>query len=67
MSETMMLSADGMREVWNARSMPIQKAKAHTMSVPLGMIVAGHQSVADLLNLVVLRGIPVQKNDDFTV
>ena len=35
MSETVMLSADGMKEVGNARIMPIQKARAHTMRVYL--------------------------------
>ena len=67
MSETVMLSTDGVKEVGNARIMPIQKARALIMSVPLGMIVVGHLSMADLLNLVVLWGIPIQKNDDFTV
>ena len=37
------------------------------MSVPLGMNVAGHLSAADLLNLVVLWSIPVQRNDKFKV
>ena len=66
MCETVMLSADSMKEVGNMRIAPMQKIRAHTVSVPLGLIMAGHLSVAGLLNLVVLWGIPVQKND-FTV
>ena len=62
-----MLSADGMKEVGNTRITPMQRTRAHTVSVPLGLIVAGCLCVAGLLNLVVLQGIPIQKNDDFTV
>ena len=46
---------------------PIWKARAHTTSIPQGMTMVGHLSMADLLNLVVLWGIPIQRNDDFTV
>ena len=37
------------------------------MSIPLDMSMAGHLNVADLLNLVVLWSIPIQRNDKFTV
>ena len=62
-----MLSADSVKEVGNAKITTIQKARACTVIIPLGLIVVGHLSVADLLNLVVLLGVPIQKNDDFTV
>ena len=63
----MTLSADGMKGVKNVRNAPFQKTRALTVSIPLGLIMAGHLSMADLLNLAVLWDIPVQKNDDFTV
>ena len=63
-----MLSADSVKEVGNGGIAPIQKARACTMSIPWGMAMGGgHLSMADLLNLVVLWGIPVQRNDNFTV
>ena len=62
-----MLSADSVKEVGNAGIAPIQKARACTTSIPRGMAVGGHLSMADLLNLVVLWGIPIQRNDNFTV
>ena len=46
---------------------PIKRARAHTASVPQGMTIAGWPSMADLLNLVVPWGVPVQRNNDFTV
>ena len=54
-----MLSTDEGKEVGSTRIIPIQKARAHTMSVHLGMNVVWHLNVADLLNLVVLRSIPI--------
>ena len=63
----MTLSADDVKEVGNVRITPIQKARALIMSKSQGMIMAGKLSMADLLSLVVLWGIPIQKNDDFTV
>ena len=62
-----MLSTDDGKEVGSVRIMPIQKTRAHTMSVPLGMNVAGHLSMADLMNLVVLQSIPIQRNNEFKV
>ena len=67
MSGTVKLSTDGMKEVGNVKIMSVQKARGHTMSIPQGMIMVGRRSMADLLNLVVLWGVPIQKNDDFTV
>ena len=67
MGKTMMLNTDNAKEVGSVRIMPIQKARACTMSMPLGMNMAGCLSMADLLNLVVLRSIPIQKNDGFKV
>ena len=55
----MMLSIGEGKEVGSMRIVPIQKARAHTMSIPLDMSVAGHLSMADLLNLVVLWSIPI--------
>ena len=66
-NETVTLGADGMKEVGNARITLIQKARAHTVSIPRSMIMVGHLSMADLLNLVVLQGIPFQRNNEFTV
>ena len=62
-----MLSADSVKEVGNVRIMPIQKARALIVSISRGTIMAGHLNVADLLNLVFLQGVPIQRNDDFTV
>ena len=67
MSETMTLSTDGAKEVGNVRITLKQKTKAHIMSILPGMNMEGHLSTADLQNPVVPRGIPIQKNDDFTV
>ena len=67
MNETMMLSTDDTKEVGSMRIVPIQKARAHTVIMPLGMNVAGHLSMADLLKLVVLWSVPIQKNDGFKV
>ena len=67
MSGTLTLSIDGTKEVGNTKIAPVQKARAHTVSIPQGTIMAGYLSMADLLNWVVLWGIPIQKNDDFTV
>ena len=76
MSETVTLSAYGVRtkvmakitkEVGNTKITPIRRARACTANMPEDMTVVGHLSVADLLNQVVLRSIPVQRNDDFTV
>ena len=39
----------------------IRRARAHTVSMPQGMTVAGCLSMADLLNLVVPLGIPHSK------
>ena len=49
------------KELWSMRIVPILKAGAHTMSIPLDMSVAGHLTVADLLNLVVLWSISCLK------
>ena len=54
-----MLSTAKGKEVGSTKIMPIQQARAHTMSMPLGMNMVGHLSVADLLNLGVLRSIPI--------
>ena len=54
-----MLSIGKGKEVGSMRIVPIQKAGAHTVSVPLDMSMVGHLSVADLLNLVVLWSIPI--------
>ena len=67
MSGTVMLSTDSMKEVGNMRIAPIQRVRALIMSISWGMIMVGWLSMADLLNLVVLRGVPVQRNDNFTV
>ena len=62
-----MLSVGKGKEVGSTRITPIQKAGAHTMSVPLDMSVVGHLSMADLLNLVVLWSIPIRRNNKFKV
>ena len=77
MSGTMTLNADSMRtkvmtkitkEVGNTNKIaPIKRERAHTSSVPQGMTIVGLQSMADLLSLVVLQGIPILRNDNFTV
>ena len=67
MGETAMLSTYNVKEVESMWIVPIQKARTCTMSMPLGMNMVGHLSVADLLNLVVLQSIPVQRNDGFKV
>ena len=77
MCRTMMLSADGERakgmtkivkEVGNAKKIaPIRRARARTTSMPQGMTMVGHLSMVDLLNLIVPWGVPIQRNDDFTV
>ena len=54
-----MLSTDKGKEVGSVRIVPIQKARAHTVSMPLGMNVVGHLSVVDLLKLVVLWSITI--------
>ena len=63
----MALSTDGVKGVGNVRIVPFQKTRALPMSVPLGLIIMGHLSMADQLNLVVLQGIPIQRNNDLTV
>ena len=78
MSGTVRLNADGTTKtkamtkiakgVGNMKKIaPAQKARASTASLPQGMTVVGQLSVVDLVNLVVLWGIPVQRNYDFTV
>ena len=54
------------KELWSMRIMPIQKAGARTMSIPLDMSMVGHLNVADLLNLVVLLSIPIRRNNEFS-
>ena len=78
MSGTMTLSADGMRrtkvmtkiakEVGDVKKIrAIKRARAHTVGMTQGMTIVGQLSMVDLLNLVVLWGIPIQRNNDFTV
>ena len=63
----MALSIGKWKEVGNVRITPIQKAGACTMSVPLDMSRVGYLSAGDLLNLVVLQSVLIQRNDEFKV
>ena len=68
MGETMMLNTDNAKEVGNVRIIPNSKGKSshheHAPGYECGRV---HLSMADLLNLVVLWSIPIQKNDGFKV
>ena len=78
MSGTMMRITNGvtrtevmikiMKEVENANNnAAVKRARAHTTSAPQGMTLAGWASMADLLNPVIPRSIPIQRNDHFAV
>ena len=58
-SRNMELSAGKWKELGSMKIVPIQKAGAHTMSIPLDMSMVGHLNMADLLNLVVLLSIHI--------